>query len=704
MPPRPLLFLFVLGTFGLCARWAVGAPAPVRADSTQPARSSTDPGLLEVSPVALSGTAASAAPDPDDARTLPDSADAVPPVSDADPGVASSIASTVDPASSAPSVASSRDGLLPVPGDAGDPSPVATATDSHLPPAPPTATSPPVSTLPGSTDTGAPSTSMTLNLIHLMVKRGLLTKDDADGLIKQAQQETVAAQAQQSTSAALPEANAPDDTVGVTYVPDVVKNQIRQEVTADVMKQQREDELAKENPIPSTAPRFRVSGDLRLRYEGDMYPSGNAQGDFPNYNAINTGSGFDVNSAAPALPEYNVSQDRNRFRLRARFGTDVDLHDGFSVGLRIGTGQDDSPTTENQTLDVANNGQGGNFSKYAIWLDRAFLRYELGGTPDRDLTFTGGRFENPFFHTSMIFADDLGFDGLAIQGRYKVAPGLTPFATFGAFPVFNTDLNFSSDQTEKFSSEDKYLIAAQVGTVWTINKDFSAKGAAAYYYYENIAGKVSDPMLASSNEAGNTDDSRPSFAQNGNTYIALRNYVDPNPGTTPEIEYYGLATPFHVLALTGQLDYSHFDPFHISIQGEFIDNVAFNRNAIINNGPAFDPGPQNNTTGANASSFAGGNLGAIVRVNFGKVALEKFGDWNVGFSYRYVESDSTIDGFTDADFGGDLVGTNLQGYTIGGNLGLSPHVWTGLRFMSADAIAGPTFHNDLVQFDLNAQF
>ena len=588
MPRLSLLLPFILGAAGVCV--SPQASADTSAATTQPApsRSTINPGLLSLTPTSV----VPAAPDPEDARTLADAADAVPAVSNADPGAPPSIVSTAAPASAEPNVAAPRDGLLAVPSDAGDPSPVATATDSHLPPAPATATSPPVASLPGNTDTGAPSTSMTLNLIHLMVKRGLITKGDADGLVKQAQQETVVAQAQAqqaANTAVLPEANAPDDTTAVTYVPDVVKNQIRDEVTADVLNQQRQNELAAARPLPSTGPRFRVSGDLRLRYEGDFYPSNNAQGDFTNYNAINTGSGFDVNSAAPALPEYNVSQDRNRFRLRARFGTDIDLHEGFSVGLRIGTGQDDSPTTENQTLDVANNGQGGNFSKYAIWLDRAFLRYELGGTPEKDLSFTAGRFENPFFHTSMIFADDLGFDGLVAQARYKVANGLTPFVTLGAFPVFNTDLNFSSTQSQKFSSEDKYLIAAQAGTVWTINKDFSAKAAVAYYYYQNVEGKVSDPLLASNNEAGNTDDSRPSFAQNGNTYIALRNYVDPNPGTTPEIEYYGLATPFHVLALTGQLDFSHFDPFHMSIQGEVIKNLAFDRNAVINNGPAFDP-------------------------------------------------------------------------------------------------------------------
>ena len=82
---------------------------------------------------------------------------------------------------------------------------------------------------------------------------------------------------------------------------------------------------------------------------------------------------------------------------------------------------------------------------------------------------------------------------------------------------------------------------------------------------------------------GTTDDSRPSFAQNGNTYIALRD-VQPRrhcrPTTSPDYQYFGLATPFRELALTGQLDYSQFDPFHISLIGEFVDNMAFDSSAI----------------------------------------------------------------------------------------------------------------------------
>jgi hypothetical protein len=483
-------------------------------------------------------------------------------------------------------------------------------------------------------------------------------------------------------------------------------------VKEDVMKQARQENWAAPNAIPDWVTRYHVTADLRVRYEGDFFPSGNDDsGVFHNFNSINTGAPFDtgINSVAANPPTYDVNQNRNRFRLRARIGAAIDVGDGFSAGLRLGTGQDDNPVTENQTIGLSNNGQGGDFSKYSIWLDRAFLRYEIGGTPDYDLSATIGRFENPFFSSSMIWANDLGFDGLVVQGKYKVADGVTPFLTAGGFPIFNTDFNFSSTSAAKFSSEDKYLFAVQGGTNWQITKDVNFKVAGAMYYFENIQGKVSDPFTpVFSSDGGNTDDSRPSFAQNGNTYIALRDIVPDASndfGLINQFQYYGLATPFHEAALTAQLDFSQFDPFHISLQGEFVKNIAFDRSAIENNGPPQQVGPVNNIqTVGDPSSFRGGDSGYNARLILGAPVLTKLWDWNVNLTYRYVETDAVVDGFTDADFGGPLTGTNLKGYIIGGNLGLTSRVWTSVQWMSADAIAGPTYKNDLIQLDINAKF
>jgi hypothetical protein len=421
-------------------------------------------------------------------------------------------------------------------------------------------------------------------------------------------------------------------------------------------------------------------GDIRLRCELDNFPGGNDNtGAFPNFNAINTGPPFDTTGTS-FPPEYNVDKDRQRFRFRVRVGLIADLGDGFSIGIRGATGENDSPVTENQTLGNANNAQGGNFQKYSIWLDRAFLKWEAGGLPERDLTIIAGRMDNPFFGTTLIWANDLGFDGVIISGRYQVVRGVTPFLTAGAFPVYNTDFNFANTNPAKFNSTDKYLYAVQGGTDWSINRDFHLKIAGALYDFNNIEGRLSNPFTPlTSTDQGNTDDFRPAFAQNGNTYMALRNIVPTaanNFGQIDQFQYYGLATPFHEVAVTGRLNYNHFEPFQVSVTGEWVTNTAFDRGSIA----AIAVNNRSTASSGTVGRYIGGNSAWNVYVTLGSPVLQKRWDWSLGIGYRYVESDSVVDGFNDSDFGAPLYGTNLKGYTIFGSLALSPNVYLGFHY------------------------
>ena len=503
-----------------------------------------------------------------------------------------------------------------------------------------------------------------------------------------------------------------EDSVRVPYVPEVVKNELRQEVKDDVLAEARRENWGGSHAFPDWVSRFTLYGDVRIRY-GLLYnhktndDSGNA---FPNFNSINTGSPFDL-AGAVAEPQYNVDKDRERMQLRARLGATVDLADGFTTGLRLATGNDDSPVSANQTLGAAGSGQGGDFSKYSVWLDRAYIRYQTGGDPATDISLTAGRFENPFFATSLIWANDLSFDGVVASVPLKVhwdgnvVDSIKPFLVAGVFPVFNTDLNFATDNAAKFPSYDKWLDAAQAGVDWRTSNDFDIKVAAAYYYFKNMQGQLSTPFTPlNSSNAGSTDASRPSFAQNGNTYMEVRDIV-PGPlndnGTIDQFQYFGLATPFHEFAATGRIEYNHFEPFQVSLTGEFVENTAFRETSVsamaINNLGAV---PSSGGT----APFLGGNKGWITTLKFGDAVLQRAGDWNLGIGYRYLQSDAVVDAFTDSDFGGDLPGTNLEGYTIDGSLSLGHGVWFETKYFAASAIAGPSYKNDYLQLDLNTKF
>ncbi len=532
------------------------------------------------------------------------------------------------------------------------------------------------------------SPNVTINLINRLVARGVLSADDAQELIQQAENDAAEARTQAPKTGTDQTAN---DTVSVHYVPEIVKAQIRDEVEADMLKHARAERWMTANALPAWVSRFNITGDIRFRYEDDLFPKGNDNtGAFPNFNSINTASApYNPNGTAFA-PQRNVDQERNRLRLRARLGTEINLDSGFTAGLRLATGENNSPVTQNQSLGAANSVQGGNFSKYQVWLDQAFLKYELGGSPSQNLAVSVGRFNNPFFSTTIIWANDLGFDGMVVQGRKEVVEGVSPFFAAGVFPVFNTDFNFSSAQPAKYPSQDKWLYGGQLGFDWKINKDFNFKGAGAYYYFQNVEGKKS-----TGNDAltlGNTDDTRPSFAQYGNTYTPLRPIYDWT-GTVLNSQYFGLATPFHDVAATARLDYKHFEPFTISLTGEFIKNIAFNQKSI--NAIAI------NNRGA-SGSFVGGDTAWIAGIKLGDVALQKRWDWNIGLDYRYVASDAVVDGFCDSDFGGG--GTNVKGYSINAALALASRISFGLRWMSSDQVAGPILKADTLQFDVNAKW
>lgn len=559
----------------------------------------------------------------------------------------------------------------------------------------------------------APSQNVTLNLINRLVQKGVLTHAEASDLIKGAEEDAAFAKAQAqalaetqaavAAQAAMP-AVAPDpDEVRVTYIPEAVKTQIRDQLRAEVFAQARAQKWAAPNSAPEWTQRIKMFGDVRGLYQGFFYPEGNDNtGVFPNFNAINTGPPFDV-SGAVFSPQLNVDQNRNTYLMRMRLGFDIDLEDGFTAGIRFATGTTNTPVSTNQALGAAGpGGQGGNFSKYQLWLDRAFIKYETSFTTDTYASAFLGRFNNLFMTSSEIMWDeDVALDGAAVT---LVQPWTKDFTTWfngGAFMVFNSALNYPDNSPNKTKSYDKYLLAAQFGVSFKPVEDIEVKMGIAYYDWKNIEGRLSSPFVPlNATDAGDTDDSRPLFAQKGNTYRPIRN-ITPTAlngfGTTNQFQYFGLATPFRQIAWTGRVDFNHFEPFQISLLGEYVKNLAFNRSAIENYAV-------NNRTGGGVGAFDGGDTAWYLGVNFGKPPslFAKRWDWAVGVSYRHVESDAVVDGFTDSNFGGG--GTNMEGYTLNAALALSKNTALHLSYMAATQIAGPPLRSDVLMFDLTARF
>ncbi len=549
--------------------------------------------------------------------------------------------------------------------------------------------------------------TVTMKLLEALVAQGTLKKDKAEELMAQARNEAIALVNREKARKAA-ETAVEDDAMRVSYVPVAVRKQLKEEIRNEVMEELKPGGKISLLHEPATGPLDDFFGDLRLRYESITLPEGNDNtGSFPNFNAINTGTPFDT-AGTVFSPQYNADQDRQRFRTRLRMGADLQLDDNWLVGIRLASGNDNSPTTTNQTIGGAGSGQGGGFSKQALWIDRAFARWQKEGKRG-SVQVNIGRFDSPFQSTSIIFDEDLGFDGAAIRLKANMHDSFKPWVSAGAFPIFNTDLNFATNQPAKFRSIDKYLYGAQVGVDWKLAQKVKAKISGAYYNFANAEGLPSTPYLPlSASDGGDTDHTRPSFAQRGNTYRPLRTIIpDPlnNFGTASQFQYFGLASQFKPVTANARVDFDVLEPIQISFIGEYVKNTAFDRQAIdpiaVNNRGPLPVDPATGTA-SGLGVFDGDDTAWIFGIKFGNPALQKAGDWQGGVDYRWVGSDAVIDGFVDSEFGGG--GTNVKGLNVGAKVAISKKASIGVAWMSAEQIAGPPLRSDYFQLDFNIKF
>lgn len=539
----------------------------------------------------------------------------------------------------------------------------------------------------------APSENATINLIRLLVEQGILKQDKADALIAQAQNE--AAQARQAASApavvAAGPVAAPGD-VRVQYVPAAVRDQIRDQVKAEVMATAKQENWAQPNTFPDWVSRISFDGDIRLRDESRYY-SGTNSNEIVDFAKLNNNGPYDVNpnSSSNLPPLLNTREDReNLFRLRARLGMKAVLAPDWTAGIRIATGSDNNPVSTTQTL-------GGGFGKKDIWLDQGYLTWQA----TQDVTLTGGRIANPFFSTDMLYSNDLNFDGIAAIFDHKLSRDWGVFGTVGAFPVEYTNDTSSSNGLDKEDSDNKWLYGAQIGAKWAINSDNRLKGALAYYRFDDIEGQRSSPCEPWAGAPGcDTDGSRSAFMQKGNSVFLLRD-ITPNPlnpVATLQPQFVGLASEFNLLDLNLVWDADLPQDFKLRSQGNYIHNLGYDEGEMRKR----SAGQIVNNLDSSGNIESGADAWLVQFTLGSALELKKQGDWNFFAGYKYIEPDALPDGFNDSSF--HLGGTNAKGYFLGGNYGLAKNVYATGRWLSSEAVYGAPFDIDVLQLEINTRF
>ena len=496
----------------------------------------------------------------------------------------------------------------------------------------------------------------TLSLIELLVQEGVLSKSKADALIREAE---AARQAAAEKDAAVKAESAIDENaqaaesgvkaVRVQYVPEHVKNEMREEIKKDVMAKLNY-KASERLGLPTWIDRIQWEGDLRLRYERDLFPEGNET---------------PINLDLQGTNITNTTEDRERWRVRARLGAKLNINDNVKGGIRIVTGGINDPVSPNQTL-------GNTGSKYSFSLDRAYLTYQMLDW----FSFAGGQITNPWVSSDLVWDSDMSFDGFAANLKPRLSENLKGFATAGAFAIQEVE------GSDTVIAKGKWLYGAQTGLVWESSSRTSLMLGLGYYDFKNVQGVANDFGFR------NNDKTAPQFRQKGNTLYDINSA---NAGTLLGREILGLASQFRLVNFNASLDVEAFSPVHVVLVGDYVKNVGFNMDEVA---------------GKNPINTIGGNIGWMAKLQIGMPQTLKRHDWNVHGIYKHLETNAVLDAFTDSDF--RLGGTNAKGWIVGGNYGLDKNTWLSLRWLSADEIeTSPGFlplSIDVLQLDLNAKF
>jgi hypothetical protein len=348
---------------------------------------------------------------------------------------------------------------------------------------------------------------------------------------------------------------------------------------------------------------LKFSGDLRLRYEA-----------------------FHLNGNTAATTS---EPNRNRFRFRLRYGFEKKFNDEFKAGFSLASGEklgangyNADPVSTNQSLN-------NDFNFKNIWIEKAYATY----TPDWSkislsdglqvdgLEITAGKFNNPFEKgsTDMIWDRDLKPEGV----YEKIDAKLLDTENFDLRSYLTTG-QFVLKESGTTGTKDANLFAYQAGLnpvfyLPGMERPVDALSAISVYNYQN-------------------------YAANANWYIDGTSQANGNPSYDANIL---AARKFNVLSFYQEVN---FYPYGIPVK----PSVEFARNMSNRSGLSAATPDNSMQGGADAWSLG---------LTLGK--LQKKGDWQASYQYKYIGANSVVGAFNDSDFGGyNYGGTDKAGNVI----------------------------------------
>ncbi len=501
-----------------------------------------------------------------------------------------------------------------------------------------------------------------VNLLQALVDQGVISKEKAQQMVAAAQ-----AKAAADAGAVAKTDQEEKGAVRVPYVPQIVKDEIAKQVAeevkpgvvADVVNEAKLEKWGVPGALADWLTRTRISGEVTLREEAILYSGSNAP-EF-NYYGINTAGGI---AQAGQNAFLDTTENRIRFRGRARLGVESDLSDSITAGMRLVTGNTSDLVSETQTLDGS--------APYAFGLDELFIRWDERNTQRFPwLSASVGRIVNPYqTPTDLIFHKDLTFTGAAATGRLGLGDGSAEQSNI-FFTVGGQQL-----QEIEFSPQDKWLAGGELGTNLRWGESQKLRVSGAFYDFFNVTGRLNP-----ADQPGLYNYTAPQFLRFGNTLFNIAN----NPSNTTQL--YALAAKYRLVDVNATYTFD-VGRFTLGVTADAVRNFGYNAAAVE----------------ANTGYYvAPRTKGYQVEASFGDPTVMRAGAWRVVVGYRYLQRDAVIDAYTDSDFH-YFGGTDATGYYLSGEYGVAHNVWLRLRYLSSNAIDGPKFGVDVVQLDMNTRF
>jgi len=233
----------------------------------------------------------------------------------------------------------------------------------------------------------------------------------------------------------------------------VLKKGEAEQIRAQACKDCASDKLSGKVSLGESVKQLNLTGDVRLRYQ---------------YSNNDTNTAGAVESGA----------QNSGFRLRLRINADYQVDENFFAGFGLRTNSDSQYRGQDNRRSADTNLANNYHSNYNIGISRAFI----GWTPTPGITVIGGKQENPFYSTDMVWGSEVNPAGFTQQIDLNKVFGFSGIGlkvNSGQFIVQDNN----ESQADHNDNRDAYIWQTQV--VATVDLGSKAKLTVAPGFYSS---------------------------------------------------------------------------------------------------------------------------------------------------------------------------------------------------------------------------